>query len=270
MKKKIFALLFIVVLCFSAALPVFAIESDGFANEYLRVIDQANLLTDSEEVSLTEKLDEISLRQKMDIVVATADSLDGYTVQQYADQLYERHNYGYGDSKDGLMLLISMEDNDWCISTCGYGITAFTDAGINYIGKQITTKLSEGNYVAAFENYAELCDDFITQARSEKPFDNSNLPREPLSLIWIPISLLIGFVIAKIIVGNMKNELKTVRTQKAANSYVKSGSMNITESRDLFLYNTVTKTAKPKNNSSSSSTHSSSSGTTHGGGSGKF
>lgn len=270
MKKKISVILFVIVLCLSTALPVFASEADGFADEYYRVVDMADLLTDSEETALIEKLDEISLRQNMDVILATTDDLEGYSVRDYADLLYEQCQFGYGDSNDGLMLLISMEDHDWYISTCGYGITAFTDAGIEYIGKQIKSDLSEGNYAVAFTSYAGLCDDFITQARNGDPYDNGNLPRKPLSLIWIPIAMVIGFVIAKIIVGNMKSKLKTVRAQAAANSYVKNGSMNITESRDLFLYHTVTRTEKPKNNSSGSSTHRSSSGTTHGGGGGKF
>lgn len=62
--------------------------------------------------------------------------------------------------------------------------------------------------------------------------------------------------------------------QAAANNYVKAGSMNLTESRDIFLYNTMTKTKKEKNDSSSggggSSTHTTSSGSTAGGGGGKF
>lgn len=164
-----------------------------------------------------------------------------------------------------------MEDRDWYVSTCGYGITAFTDAGIEYIGEQIKSDLSDGKYASAFDSYAELCDDFITQARTDKPYDNGNLPSKPLSLIWIPIAIVIGFVLAKIIVGSMKSKLKTVREQAAANSYVRSNSMNITDNRDMFLYNTITRTARPKNDSSSgSSTHTSSSGTTHGGGGGKF
>lgn len=55
-------------------------------------------------------------------------------------------------------------------------------------------------------------------------------------------------------------------------STIKDNSLNINERRDLFLYNTVTRTAKPKNDDSGggSSTHTSSSGTTNGGGGGKF
>lgn len=270
MKKKISALLFAAVLCLGTVLPVLATEDDGFADRYYRVLDMAELLSDDEESALIEKLDEISVRQSMDVVVATVNDTEGFPVQEYTDLFYEQCGFGYGSEKDGLMLLISMEERDYWISTCGYGVTAFTDAGIDYIRDQIKPSLSDGSYAAAFDSFAELCDDFITQARNGEPYDRSNLPREPLSIIWIPIALVIGFVLAKIIVGGMKGKLKSVRAQSAANSYVKENSMSVTECRDLFLYQTVTRTAKPKNNSSGSSTHKSSSGTVHGGGGGKF
>lgn len=169
-----------------------------------------------------------------------------------------------------MLLLISMEDRDWYISTCGYGITAFTDAGIQYIGGQMKDDLSAGNYAAVFRTYIEKCDEFITQARTGKPFDKSSLPRSPMSAIWIPISLIVGIAIAVITVGGMKAQLKTVRFQPEAKNYIRDGSLNITQSRDLFLYRTVDKTEKSRDDDSGSSTHTSSSGTTHGGGGGKF
>lgn len=264
MKKRIFTILFIMVLCLGTMLPVFAAEPNT------RILDYADLLTDSEESELSQKLDEIRSRQNMDVAVATTSDLAGSSVQDYADELYIENGFGYGDDKDGLLLLISMEDSTWYLSTCGYGITAFTDDGISYIGSQISSDLSDGNYAAAFTAFAELCDDFITQARTGEPYDGSNLPREPLSAIWILISLVIGFIIAKIIVGNMSSQLKTVRTQAAASNYVAKDSMHITDTRDLFLYHNITKTEKPKNNAPKSSTHQSASGTTHGGGGGKF
>ena len=266
MKKRIIAILFALVFCLFAALPAFA------AGEYRRVNDRADLLTDSEEAALLAALDEISQRQNVDVTVVTVNDLEGYgSAVKYADAVYESCGYGFGSSKDGVLLLISVGDRDWAISTCGYGITAFTDAGIEYIGKRIKSDLSDGNYAAAFDTYAKLCDEFITQAKSGTPYDSGNLPREPLSAVWIPISIVIGVVLALIIVGGMKGKLKSVRSQAAANSYMKKGSLVVTESSDLFLYKTVARTAKEKKDESSgSSTHTSSSGTTHGGGSGKF
>lgn len=271
MKKKILVILFSLVISLWVSVPAFAAQTEGFVSEYERVQDLADLLSDSEEAALLKKLDELSERQKMEIVVLTTDTLEGSTPRDYADDIYDYCGFGYGENRDGLLLLISMEDSDWYISTCGYGITAFTDAGIEYIGEQIKEHLSNGDFSSAFDKFAELCDDFITQARTGDPYDLHNLPREPFPLIWIPISIAVGVCLSFLVVGSMKAKLKTVRFQSKASSYMKSGSLNITESRDLFLYSTVTRTEKPKNDSSGgSNTHTSSSGTTHGGGGGKF
>lgn len=224
--------------------------------------------------ALIKTLDELSERQKMDVIVVTTNTLDGKKPMEYADDIYDYCKYGYGEKRDGLLFLVSMEDRDWWISTCGYGITAFTDAGIQYIGEQMVDDLGDGNYAVAFNTFAELSDDFITKSREGEPYDKSNLPKGPLSIVWIVISILVGIGLAMFIVGRMKAQLKTVRFQAAAGDYMKSGSLNITESKDTFLYNTVTRTAKPKNtdsgSSGGSSTHTSSSGETHGGGGGKF
>lgn len=272
MKKRIRTVFLVVMFCFFAAVPAYAQESriDGFAEEYFRLMDQAELLTDKEERRLLSILDEISERQKFEVVIVTVTDTNGDTVQDCADDLYDHCNFGYGPNRDGALLLISMKDRDWYITTSGYGITALTDAGIAYIGEQIKENLSDGDYADAFRTYAEQCDLFVTQARTGKPFDNSNLPRPFLSWIWIPISIAAGFVVAFLIVSCMKSKLKTVRTQASANHYVRDGSMNVTECRDRFLYHQVNRIAKPEKKSSGSSTHTSSSGRTHGGGGGKF
>ena len=119
-----------------------------------------------------------------------------------------------------------------------------------------------------------MSDKFLTQAKTDKPYDKGNLPKEPISIFLIPIVIGIGMLIARFIVKETENQLETVRPALAANSYIKENSLNITKSEDQFLYNTVNKTAKPKETSSSSgggsSTHTSSSGRTHGETGGKF
>ena len=275
MKKNLLITILTIFLCLFMVVPVLAEGEDaenGFADEYYRLLDMASLLSDEEVDSLTSRLDELSLRQKMDVVIATTDTLDGKSVVEYADDLYDYCSFGYGANRDGLILVISMEDNDWYISTCGYGITVFTDAGIEYIGKQIVPYLSDSDFTGAFAKYITLCDEFITQAKTDKPYDIGSLPREPLSPAWILVSLIVGLILSCTTVGKMKAKLTTVRAQAAANSYIKPGTLNINDSREMFLYRSVTRTQKPKNNSSSggSSTHTSSSDTTHGGGGGKF
>lgn len=160
MKKSILTVLFALLLCMTAAIPAFA------ASDLPRVVDNAGLLTESEESALLSKLDEISKRQQADIVVVTADALGGKTPMDYADDFYDYNGYGFGENYDGVLLLVSMEDRDWWMSTSGYGITAITDAGIEYISDKFLPDLSDGDYAGAFSTYAELCDEFL---RRRKP-----------------------------------------------------------------------------------------------------
>lgn len=218
--------------------------------------------------NLQKELANISSNQQMDIVIVTVNDLDGETPRDYADDFYDFKCY----AEDGVLLLISMENSDWYISTSGYGITAVTDAGREYMAEQFVHDLGDGDYYDAFVTYADLCDEFINMARSGDPFDVDDLPKEDFNYIRsLLVSLGIGLVVALIIIGRMKGKLKTVRRQAEAAEYVKTGSMKVTQSRDLFLYKHIDRHAKPKESTSGGSrTHTSSSGRTHGGGGGKF
>ena len=197
MKKKklkrlrlfLWMLLVCLIYCGLMVMPAFA--EGGFADEYDRVSDLAGVLTKAEEYDLQERLDEISIRQKMDVTLVVTPDLGGYDrVSDYAENIYESCKFGYGKEKDGILLLISMEDRDWYIDTHGFGITAFTDAGIEYIGEAMTPDLADGDYAQAFETYASLCDDFITRARNGNPYDNEDFSEEKMPVMWIPLSIL--------------------------------------------------------------------------------
>lgn len=239
------------------------------------LIDDADLLTDSEEKLINSKLERISEDQQCEVAIVTVYSLDGKTFTEYADDLFDYNGYGYGDGDDGILLLVSMEDSDLDISTHGYAITAFTDIGLNYMADEFVPYLTSGDYEEAFSLYADLCDDLLAQARNGSPYGGKNISRssgdKSFSFSRMLISLAIGALFALIITGIMKSKLKTVRFQPEAASYVRKDSLNITVSRDLFIYRKVDRRAIPKNNSSSgSSVHTSSSGRSHGGISRKF
>lgn len=237
-----------------------------------RLVDDADLLDSSEEEELESELDEISERQQFDVVVVTVNSLEGKTSQDYADDFYDYNGYGYGSDHDGVLLLVSMEDRDWYISTTGYGITAITDAGREYISDQFVSYLSDGEYLEAFETYANLCDEFVTQADTGEAYDSGNMPKgEYAWVLYLGIAIPVGLLIALIIVECMRRQLKSVRMQNSAENYVKKGTMIIDGKYSHFLYAQTTRRKKPEpSTSSGSSTHVSSSGTTHGGGGGKF
>ena len=274
--RSLCAALAALVLLLALAAPAFAAEN-GFADLYYRVNDSAEVLTEDEDGELEASLEELSVRQSFDVIIATIDSLEdeGYTsMEEYADDLYDYCQFGYGENRDGVLLLISTGDRKWHISTCGYGITAFTDAGIQYLGEQMTPFMADGDYAGAFRTFVQWSDTYIDAARAGHPYDVNNLPREPLSLMYLFLAVGIGLVLAWVVVSVMKSQLRSVAFQENAASYVREGSMKLTNQRDLFLYRNVQRTKhveeKDSDSSGDSSTHTSSSGTTHGGGGGSF
>lgn len=265
MKNRIFALL---VAMLSVIMLTVGVAAE---DEYYRLQDltEVPLLTESENAEILALLDEVSDRQGMDIAILTVDAVEeGLTVEEDATEWYEY--LGYGD--DGAMLYISMEEGDWYYLTKGFGITAMTDAGIDYISEKFLPALSDGDYAGAFRAYIKYTDEFITQAKTGKPYDVGNMPKEPYDL---PMSLLvsvgIGLLVSLIITSIWKGQLKSVAFQTQATSYLKPGSLSIANSRDFFLYRTVDCREKENESSSGgSSTHNSSSGGTYGGKGGKF
>ena len=273
---SLFATLAALVLAVTLAVPAFAVEG-GFADLYYRMYDGAGVLTEDEDNELEDALEELSLRQSFDVTIASIESLESVgadSMEQFADDLYDYCQFGYGTDRDGVLLLVSVGDRKWHLSTCGYGITAFTDAGIQYLGQQLTPFMAEGDYAGAFRTFVQWTDDYVTAAREGHPYDVNTLPREPLSPMYLVLALGIGLVLAWVIVGVMKGQLRSVAFQENAASYVREGSMKLTNQRDLFLYRDVHRTEhveeKDSSDSGGSSTHTSSSGTTHGGGGGSF
>ena len=239
-----------------------------------RLVDDADLLTEEEEMEVLTKLDEISENQKLDVIVVTTASTEGKTPMDFADDFYDDNGYGMGENGDGVLLLVSMEARDWWISTCGYGVTAFTDAGIEYLSEQFLPALGDGNYEKAFITFAEQCDDFITQAKSGEPYDVGNLPKGSLSPLWIFVDLALGFLFAYIMASKKKSVLESVVPRVEALDYVVPGRLNLYVNTDQFENKVVTsrkiETEKKSAGSGGSSIHTSSSGRTHGGSGGKF
>lgn len=272
--KRIIRIIVCMYMFFMFITPSFALANSIPEERLLpRLVDDAHLLSEYEYQSLLAKLDEISERQQFDIAIVTTGSLGGYDSDEYADDFYDYNGYGMGGNDSGILLLISMEERDWAISTHGFGITVFTDAGQEYLVNQFIGDLSDGNYADAFNKFADISESFIIQAKSEKPYDNSNIPKSPPPPYLPVITTTIGIVIAFIITGIMRMQLKSVSMQTAAGSYIKNNSLKIAESKDVFLYANLSKTKIQKAQSSSSSgssTHRSSSGRSHGGSKGKF
>lgn len=237
--------------------------------------DGAELLSSEEAAALREKLQAVSDKYDCDVLILTVDSLGGKTPTQYADDYFDYNGYGRNSTADGILFMLSMEDRDWAISTCGRCIQAFTDNGQAYMIGKMKGDLKLDRFAAALETYVETCDELLEMYENGKPYDKPQGTLYKIMHVSVPIgillSLAIGFLLAGIPLGRMKSAINNVKWQKNASDYSRPGSMQLQQSFDQFLYTNTTRVKVESSSSSGgSSTHTSSSGRTHGGSSGKF
>lgn len=236
MKRIVFAVLALFMLAY---IPLCVSASDDAAF----LIDEADLLTDSQETALVEKCAEISKKHNAQIAVVTVSSLEGGDIDEFVEFLYDENGYGYGKNHDGVLILVSMDPREFRILSNGLAGDAITLDYIDVITEEITPYLSDGDYAQAFGKYVDLCDYYINGHINGFPFNwGKNLC----------IALVVGLVVALIVTSVLKGQLKSVRKQERANAYVKAGSLNITRSHDFFLYSTVARTERPQEKSSNS------------------
>ena len=234
MKRKLLSMLFVVVLCLSLAVSAFAASGAD-------IYDEADLLSTQEETQLAEKLSEIGEEFDAQIVIMTVSSTNG-NIDAYIEEIFDGMNMGYGENRDGV-LLVCMDDREYRILSNGYAGEAIGPSQIDTIGDAIVSDLSDGAYADAFSAFADQCAYYLDGYLNGFPFNfGKNL------IVAIIIGVVAGVAVALV----LKKQLKSVRQQKQANVYIKSGSMQITKSRDLFLYREVSRTKKDSSNSSGS------------------
>lgn len=259
MMKRMTAILFALVLIFSVALLPASAAGEETGYTY-RFDDNADLLTDAEEQALKDTLYDVCAACDCNIVFFTAEDLNGAnfshtgTAQDYTQRYYETC---CGVNTDGVVcgLILKDEDGDRQVLLYGSGKCV----------KRLSDSESESIRENAIDNHNPDRNGYYDFLNAIALGVKEAVPPH-LKWYMLPLALLIGFVIALIIMSIFKKQLKSVEMQRGAVNYVRPGSMNVTAARDTYLYSTVTRTARPKNNSSGSS-HSSGGGSYSGGGS---
>ena len=261
MKRKLLSVFLCILLLCTFAIGATAMTTQN--SNLPLVVDNADLLTSAQEYELSYKLYNLSSQYAVDIVVLTVPSLDGKTSLAYADDYFDYTGYGQGEDRSGMLLLYlpgPQGERDVALSTRGSLFDCVTDADSDALLDTVIPDLINEDYVAAFDSFVQFAEDECSEIGKIKT----------LPIIYIPLCLLLGFVVAFIILKIQTASLKSVKAQKNARFYIKENSLMLTGSSDRFLYKNVSKTAKQQSSSSGTTGRTSSSGATHGGTSRKF
>ena len=275
--RKNSCLILCILILLSLTLPVSASENNPL------IVDRADLLSAQEELLLEQSADSLRQQYSMDIVILTTDSMGGLSAWDYAEGFYNSNGYG----NHGVIFLLSMQEREWYIATCGNAIYALTDYGISLLGEEMVPYLSEGSYFEAFQTYLNALPYYLDAYEKGTPIDGyadysgDYYHVEQEEVIYYEkssgpnylISVGVGLAVAAIAVLAMRSSMNSKRPQRSAASYLKSGSYHLRTHRDLFLYSNSSKIRRQENSNShggGSSIHRSSGGRKFGGGGGKF
>lgn len=254
---------------------LFLFGMNAAAQNDRKVVDMAGLLSVKEQNRLEEMLKEIAAEHQLDVIAATSDTCGNQTLQTYTDDFYYENDYGYGSSRDGIILMICMEERQFHLATRGKAVSVFTDYGLKYIDEQITPELSKGNYYDAFYHFGMLAEEFIEEYENNgKAYDVDHTYSEKMGFgLRLLISSGIGLLVALLVIFVLLHQLKSVAPEQRAHEYVRNGSFRVTRCRDIFLYRTVVRRKLEKEThmgDGGSSTHRTSDGGKAGGRTGSF
>lgn len=218
------------------------------------LVDQANLFNEQEKAEITERVLAARKKTGVDIGVVTTSNTEGKTAREYADDYYDYNGY----EKNGVLLLIDMDNRKVYISTSGTMIRILTDQRIE--------KMLDGAFkYMPNQDYTQAVFSLL-----------KNVERYAKKPGFSAVKTIVALVIALIGAGATYSLVASRYNLKSGTykyPYREHGKLQLTNRTDLLINTFTTSRRIPRNNGGSgggSSSHTSSSGSSHGGGGRSF
>jgi uncharacterized protein len=111
------------------------------------IYDEANLLPAAEEAQLDQQLRDFDAKTGDAVIIATVNSLQGDTVEDYATRLYETWGIGSAERDTGVLLLVAPNQHKVRIEV-GYGLTPYITDILSgrIIRNDVTPRFKAGDF----------------------------------------------------------------------------------------------------------------------------
>lgn len=242
--------------------PPEASEPDSVGMQY--VFDISDLLTYEEWEELEARAADISNRQHCGVYFALVDDFTDYgdgSVYEVTYQLYHGSELGIGANRDGIIVLLSMEERDYATFVYGeYAEYAFNSYGQKKLEETFLADFGYDDWYGGISHYLNTCDEFLTKADSGEPVREALWVWVVSYLFMIIFITVVCCIISGIICYMLLRGMKTVSQKVEANEYIAEGGLQLTERYDQYTHTTETRTKIQKESSSGGSTRSESGG----------
>ena len=240
-----------------------ASEPDSVRMQY--VFDISDLLTYEEWAELEARAADISKRQHCGVYFALVDD---YTViaddvYEATYQIYHELELGSGEDRDGIIVLLSMDNRKYAMFVYGeYAEYAFDTYGQDELEGRFLGFFGYDDWYGGITHYLDACDEFLTKADAGDPVRLSYW--ENFWEYFPAVAILACLPTGAICIWLMRG-MKSVHQKKEANAYLTEGGLHLTQQYDQYTHTTETRTKIQEESSSGGSTCSESGG----GGSGR-
>lgn len=264
------ALSLVLAMAMLAPTTAFASETDeSWMQDSARLsgfTDGVGLLTNEENDALNEQAQAIEEAYNFGVYILILEDyslfFDYDNPPDAAMALYKNYSLGVGDGKDGLLLMLSMDERDYALVAYGdTGTYAFNDEGRALMAEFFLDDFAEDNWYAGFEDFLAWCPAYLDAAAAGEPYSYDNDPMassttdddDPLFTlaIYILAIILIPLIIMLVVIKGMDSKMKSVAAATEASRYV-TGSLHLTQRQDMFSHTTEEVTKKANSNSTSS------------------
>ncbi len=225
------------------------------------VIDRADILSAYEEELLMDRMEALADQYSVGVYFVTIENYLTYgtSVESASESIYEQYDMGLSNNKDGILLLLSMEDRDFDICVHGSGEELFQVYARDTLVDAFRPDFRNDNWYDGLSAYLDQVETILVyDTTSGQMFTMTHNPEVDTH---VPaMSFLLGSIISLIVVFSMRRKMKSVRQATQANQYVKNHGMHFTQREDRFIRTKRTERRIEKDSGGSSSTSSSSGG----------
>jgi uncharacterized protein len=136
--------------------------AQGFPKATGRVNDFANVIDPATEAEIDRRLDQLERDTSSEIAVATVQSLDGTSVEDYANRLFKEWGVGQAGADNGVLVLVAIDDRAMKIEV-GYGLEGILPDGLagQVIRDEFTPRFRDNDYSGGIRNGVNRLADIV-------------------------------------------------------------------------------------------------------------
>lgn len=266
--KKVGLILYTAIIMASVLLPLPARAAAAIDKTTLAprggdfVIDETGTLTGAQTEGLNKKAAAIMAKRQCAVYIWIVDLVPEIhartidSLEAYVDAFYEEYDLGYGDDRNGIVLLLEIGDvpgeRDYLMNTHGASASVFEGSTMERVLDDHVVPLFKVAFLNG--NFYNVADVFLDEVESEFALDY-----KVRLIVKLADVILVPAFIAWIVCWRWKRRMKTAALARTADNYIPVNGFRLTGQQDTFLYRTVTSTMKPKSSSPSGGGGSSSS-----------